>query len=117
VLVKCGYNLMYYISDPKLRRKIMTKVVKYPAIFDDTQNDPGVYSVNFPDVPDALTYGYTLDQAINRAPGALGISLYGNSDSEIPTPSDLNDVQKANPQAIVNMVSVDLDDLDVEEIN
>ena len=108
---------MYYISDPKLRRKIMTKVVKYPAIFDDTQNDPGVYSVNFPDVPDALTYGYTLDQAIKRAPGALGISLYGNSDSEMPTPSDLNDVKKTNPQAIINLVSVDLDNLDVEEIN
>ena len=108
---------MYYINGSKSRRKMMTKIVEYPAIFDDTQNDPGVYSVNFPDVPDALTYGYTLNQAIKRAPEALGISLYGNSDSEMPTPSDLKDIQKANPQAIVNLVSVDLDDLDVEEIN
>jgi len=85
------------------------RLIVYPAIFDDTQNDPGVYSVNFPDVPDALTYGYNLAEALDRAPEVLGLSLYEKKDSELPTPSALNTIRKDNPQAIVNLVSVDLE--------
>ncbi|WP_334330493.1 type II toxin-antitoxin system HicB family antitoxin [Companilactobacillus sp. HBUAS59699] len=66
-----------------------------------------VYSVEFPDVPDALTYGDSLAEALDRAPEALGLSLYELA--ELPKPSDLDEVRRDNPQAIVNLVCVDLE--------
>lgn len=85
------------------------RLVVYPAIFDDTDNKPGIYSVEFPDVPDALTYGNSLAEALDRAPEALGLSLYEDTNSELPVPSDLNKIRNLYPNAIVNLVSVDLE--------
>ncbi|WP_164505040.1 type II toxin-antitoxin system HicB family antitoxin [Companilactobacillus hulinensis] len=85
------------------------RLVVYPAIFDDSENKKDVYSVEFPDVPDALTYGNSLAEALDRAPEALGLSLYELK--SFPKPSDANEVRKNNPKAIVNLVSVDLEKL------
>lgn len=43
------------------------RLVVYPAIFDNSVNKKGIYSVEFPDVPDALTYGD------NQGSGSTGI--------------------------------------------
>jgi len=83
------------------------RLVVYPAIFDDSENEKGVYSVEFPYVPDALIYGNSLAEALDRAPEALGLSLYELKSP--PKPSDANEVRKNNPKAIVNLVSVDLE--------
>ncbi|GEO64867.1 type II toxin-antitoxin system HicB family antitoxin [Companilactobacillus nantensis] len=83
------------------------RLIVYPAIFDDTANKPGVYSVTFPDVPDALTYGNSLAEALERAPETLGLSLYELE--KLPTPSDLNQLRTSNPNSTVNLVSVDLE--------
>ncbi|WP_125588159.1 type II toxin-antitoxin system HicB family antitoxin [Companilactobacillus jidongensis] len=83
------------------------RLVVYPAIFDDSENKKGVYSVEFPDVPDALTYGNSLAEALDRAPEALGLSLYELE--TLPKSSDINIIREKNPQAIVNLVSVDLE--------
>lgn len=83
------------------------RLVVYPAIFDDSENKKGIYSVEFPDVTDALTYGDNLAEALDRAPEALGLSLYELK--TLPEPSNINEVRKNNPQAIINFVSVDLE--------
>lgn len=85
------------------------RLVVYPAIFDDSFNKSGVYSVEFPDVPDALTYGNSMTEALKRAPEALGLSLYELD--ELPTPSDLNHLKKSNPNATINLITVDLEQI------
>ncbi|WP_053084473.1 type II toxin-antitoxin system HicB family antitoxin [Companilactobacillus ginsenosidimutans] len=87
----------------------MSRQVSYPAILDDAENDPGVYSVEFPDVPSALTYGTGTAQALLRASEALGLSLYDAS--KLPEPTSLSDVQRSNPDKIVSLVAVDLDEI------
>lgn len=91
------------------------RLVVYPVIFDGSVNKKGIYSVEFPDVPDALTYGDNLAEALERAPEALGLSLYELKN--LPQPSDVNKVRENNPQAIVNLVSVDLEKIKAKSKN
>ncbi|WP_225424676.1 RNA-binding protein [Lactiplantibacillus mudanjiangensis] len=56
--------------------------VKYPAIF----RDEGTYwGVRFPDVPDAQTFGNSVQAAADNAANALAVTLF---DQEPPRASD-----------------------------
>ncbi|WP_262314509.1 type II toxin-antitoxin system HicB family antitoxin [Lacticaseibacillus parakribbianus] len=75
----------------------------YPAVFDNIDND-GFYTVTFPDVPDTVTQGASLEDAVRAAPNALAVVLPDYA--EYPTPSSFEETKAANPGLIVQMVSV-----------
>lgn len=77
----------------------------YPAVFSRDADD-GYYVVTFPDVPDTISQGKTLTDAVKNAPDALGVALPDYS--SYPTPTPLRDVQRAFPSDIVSLVGVDL---------
>ncbi|WP_125980056.1 type II toxin-antitoxin system HicB family antitoxin [Loigolactobacillus iwatensis] len=85
----------------------MTKVVAYPAVFDDTENKKGEYTVTFPDVQGAIADGNNIAEAINSAAISLGLILFDAT--ELPEASDIKKVQEENLGKIVSYVSVDLD--------
>lgn len=82
------------------------RFVTYPAVLDDTENQPGVYSVSFPDVPEAITYGNNQTEALERASQILGTMLLDYS--ELPTPTAFAKIQAQFPSALVVMVMTDL---------
>ena len=43
-----------------------THYVAYPAILDDRENDPGTYTVTFPDVPGAISEGVGIPDALAK---------------------------------------------------
>ena len=61
--------------------------IQYPAIFAPQEN--GGYCVHFPDLPDAITEGDTLDEALFNAAEVLTLTLDGRMEEglEIPPPS------------------------------
>ncbi len=84
-------------------------VVSYPAVLDDKDNEKGLYTVTFPDVPAAISEGKGIAQAIINGSDALGLTLYGKK--KYPKPSDIEEVRKNNPDTIVNYIAVDMDDI------
>lgn len=82
------------------------RFLAYPAVLDDKENVPGVYSVSFPDVPEAITYGNGEAEALMRASQILGTMLMDYPKLPVPTP--LADVQQQFPDAIVTIVATDL---------
>ena len=82
------------------------RFLAYPAILDDKENTPGVYSVSFPDVPEAITYGNGKAEALMRASQILGTMLLDYQKLPIPTP--LAEVQRQFPDAVVTIVATDL---------
>ena len=92
-------------------------LMKYPAIFDDSENHKGTYTVTFPDVPCAITEGRGMDAAVYNAKAVLELGLYGKQ--EYPASSSLVEVQQDNPNKIVKMIEVDTDKLgeDVKDAN
>lgn len=85
----------------------MTKLVAYPAILDDSENEKGVYTITFPDIPSAITFGNNLTEALQRAKEVLGLMLY--DEKTLPKPSDIETIRRDNPGKIVNLVETDLD--------
>jgi Uncharacterized conserved protein len=63
------------------------KLVAYPAIFDDSLNRPGEYTVTFPDVPSAITDGNNIAEALVNAAEVLGLELYDAK--TLPEPTDI----------------------------
>lgn len=82
------------------------RFLAYPAILDDKEDTPGVYSVSFPDVPEAITYGNGEAEALMRASQILGTMLLDYQ--KLPTPTPLAEVQRRFPDAIVTIVATDL---------
>lgn len=80
-------------------------IVSYPAIFNNQNND-GYYTVTFPDIPDTISQGKTLEEAIHEAPDAIAVALPDYE--EYPHPSDIQRIQAKNPDKIVRMVSVNM---------
>ncbi|WP_106766878.1 type II toxin-antitoxin system HicB family antitoxin [Paenibacillus faecalis] len=72
----------------------------FPAIFE--YNEDGI-SVEFPDIPGALTCGDTDEEALYMAKDCLALHLYGmEEDGEpIPEPSRAADIEKDPNQAVV----------------
>ena len=77
--------------------RINERKIAYPAILDDTQNDKGVYTVTFPDVPEAISQGNGIADALLMGADALWLALCDQK--ELPEPSDINAVRADNPQA------------------
>ena len=82
----------------------------YPAVFDDSENHQGTYTVTFPDVPCAITEGKGMDDATYNAKAALKLGLYGKR--EFPASSSLEKAQQGNPDKVVKMIEVDTDTLE-----
>ena len=60
----------------------------YPAVFH--KSDEGGFWVTFPDIPECMTQGDTIEEAYNMAVDALGLSLISKekANEAIPTASD-----------------------------
>lgn len=82
----------------------------YPAVFDDSENHQGTYTVTFPDVPCAITEGRGMDAAVYNAKAALKLGLYGKR--EFPASSSLEKAQQDNPDKVVKMIEIDTDTLE-----
>jgi len=72
----------------------------YPAVFHYAAD--GI-SVEFPDLPGCLTCGDTTEEALSMAKEALELHLYGmeRDTDEIPSPSDLINIQLESNERIV----------------
>lgn len=84
-------------------------LIAYPAILDDSENQDGIYTVTFPDVPEAISQGDSIAQAIENGSEALGLALYDNSTK--PKASSLTTVQNENKGKIVTLIASDLDEI------
>jgi predicted RNase H-like HicB family nuclease len=84
--------------------------VIYPAVFEreDDAEYKDVYNVSFPDVPGCFTFGEGIDDAMYMAQDALGLMLY--DEANLPKASPIEDIQKNNPDKLVNYVGVNLDE-------
>ena len=69
--------------------------VMYPALFE---KEDSRYNVMFPDLPEAITCGDTLEQAIEMAKECLGLCLDVRKENkeEIPVMSDPSRINCAN---------------------
>ena len=90
------------------------RTVVYPAVLDDTENgEKDYYTVEFPDVPGALSEGHGLADALYNAEQTLGLALYDMPNSKLPKPTPLNEVidfcKENYPNAHVYPVATDLD--------
>lgn len=90
------------------------KLVAYPAIFDDSLNRPGEYTVTFPDVPSAITDGNSIAEALVNAAEVLGLELYDTK--TLPEPTDIKKLVREHPNQLVNMVAADLDQAKAEVV-
>lgn len=84
----------------------MERYVAYPAVLDDTENEKGLYTVTFPDVPGAISEGKGQAKAIVNGSVALGLVLY--DEKQLPKASTVEEVQKANPGKKVVVIAADL---------
>ena len=82
----------------------------YPAIFYPEED--GRFSVIFPDLNDLATYGDTLADAFAMAQEACGQYLFSclHDGEPLPAPTPLNQVEKDEADALVNLVVVNLDE-------
>jgi antitoxin HicB len=74
--------------------------ILYPAIFKYNKLDQR-YTVHFPDLPEAMTEGETLEEALFNAHEVLTLTLEGriDEDMDIPKPSHLKDAKMIAPSA------------------
>ncbi|MBE9390027.1 type II toxin-antitoxin system HicB family antitoxin [Vagococcus salmoninarum] len=75
----------------------------YPATFE---TDGDYTLVKFPDIPEAITQGETINQAYEMASEVLGLALEGKT--TFPQASSIEAIQKANPNASVALIGIDL---------
>lgn len=74
----------------------------YPALF--VKEADGKYSVSFPDVPEALTCGDNLEDAIEMAEECLGMCLEGRKEDGEDTPkADFEDIKTQSGEMIVGI--------------
>lgn len=79
------------------------KAVIYPALI--TPDEGNTFDVEFVDVPDALSFGNSTDEAVLRGKDALRLAL--TDYSALPTPTPVEKIQKNSDQIIV-LVAVEL---------
>lgn len=74
----------------------------YPALF--VKEADGKYSVSFPDVPEALTCGDNLEDAIEMAEECLGMCLEGRKEDgeEIPQ-ADFENIKTESGEIVVGI--------------
>lgn len=73
----------------------------YPAVFTEAENGKG-YTVQFPDLPECITEGETIEEAYEMAFDALGLVLSYKEDTkqEFPKPSNHVDIVLEDKQFI-----------------
>ena len=78
----------------------------YPAVF--TQEEGGLYSVNFPDLESCYTTGDDLPDAINMAEDVLTVTLYEYEVKKkpIPSPSSVKSIPTEDNE-FVSVISAD----------
>ena len=76
----------------------------YPAIFTEEQD--GMYSVNFPDFESCYTSGENLAEAVEMASDVLALTLYDMEECSeaIPAPSKIHSIKTDN---IVSLIACD----------
>lgn len=74
--------------------------VLYPALFEYDKSEKR-YTVHFPDLPEAITEGETLEEAVFNASEVLTLTLEGRVDEgmEVPYPSKLKNARFIAPSA------------------
>ncbi len=77
-----------------MEKVIYPKVLHYPAIVH--KENENLYWVEFPDVPAALSDGTSLEDVLNNAQLALGLTLEDMEQQNelLPIPSDMFDLEK-----------------------
>ncbi|BAP85202.1 hypothetical protein LOOC260_106460 [Paucilactobacillus hokkaidonensis JCM 18461] len=78
-------------------------LVTYPALLTPDENN--TFDIEFVDVPEALSFGNSINDAVVHGQEALGLALYGRK--TLPEATIIDDIQKNDNQTIV-IVSVDL---------
>ena len=81
----------------------------YPAIFYPESD--GRFSVIFPDLNDLATYGDNLTDAFAMAQEACSQYLFTSlqDGDTIPVPSSINEIEKDDDNAFINMIYINLD--------
>lgn len=78
------------------------RILVYPAVFEK-ENDE--YNVTFPDVPEAITCGDSVEQAVEMAQSALGLALYESN--EYPKASNPKEID-VNEDSFISMITLDI---------
>ena len=78
-------------------------IVTYPALITADENH--TYDIEFVDVPEAFSFGNSINEAVIHGQDALGLALYGRK--TLPKATDIENIKKDDAQMIV-IVSVDL---------
>ena len=81
------------------------QIIVYPAIFSPENN---TYNVTFPDVPEAITFGENITEAVIMAQSALGLALYERT--QMPLASSPKDIHLESDEDFVVMISLDLNE-------
>ncbi|WP_320165339.1 type II toxin-antitoxin system HicB family antitoxin [uncultured Trichococcus sp.] len=75
----------------------------YPATFE---KDGKYILVQFPDIPEAITQGATIEEAYEMSEEVLGLELEDKKDFPVATPVDI--IQKQYPSKTVALIGIDL---------
>lgn len=84
------------------------KYYAFPAVLDDSENEKGIYTVTFPDVPGAIGEGKGFSEAI--ASGKEGLESILIASDEPYTSSSIEKVEKDNPDKIVTYILADMEE-------
>lgn len=82
------------------------KVLVYPVVF--TPEDTG-YSVRIPDVPEAITQGETLEEAVLMAQKAVGLVFEGYEEYPKPSIPSVVELEEWEDNAFISLVAFDLE--------
>ncbi|MBC1274209.1 type II toxin-antitoxin system HicB family antitoxin [Listeria booriae] len=77
--------------------------IVYPATLEQ---DGDYILVRFPDIPEAMTQGQTLEEAFDMAEEVLGLCL--EDQKNFPEPSPVRDIRKKFPNKEVALIGLDL---------
>ncbi|MBC2371443.1 HicB family protein [Listeria booriae] len=77
--------------------------IVYPATLEQ---DGDYILVRFPDIPEAMTQGQTLEEAFDMAEEVLGLCL--EDQKHFPEPSPVQDIRKKFPNKEVALIGLDL---------
>ena len=83
------------------------KKLFYPAVFH--KDEEGGFWISFPDIPECLTQGETMDEAYEMAVDALGLALTSRVEEgqPIPSASDPSSITM-DPDSFVVVVEFDM---------
>lgn len=86
------------------------KLVTYPALI--TPDEDNTFDIEFVDVPEALSFGNSINDAALHGQEALGLALYGRK--TFPKATAIESIDKQDNQVIV-LISADLNNIKAKE--